>query len=416
MIKRSSSGGESSFSGARKRQATSSAPSAPFGEDPLGPSSSQKHDASSVPSIIPINLIAVLILPYVKDRSTWNSVCCANKELREAGKKMRPPWPNSTLSVGGTDAVWAVAFSPCKSFLACSIDEESVIHVWNRHGEQTRLEGHTDGITCLQYSLDGRYLASGSFDESIRLWRISSESAARSSPSEESRNRASDITLLGHRTGTYALDFSPTDSNLLASGSMHGEIKLWDVINQVCIHSFHPQPSIISTIFFLPGDDIRCYGVTSRCRMIRIVRNKRMEFISTILEEPYSLGRCPLAAFSPCGTCFASMSYMGVGTNWELAMFDLSTMAKTQSVSLTGYGRLPGIAMSPDGKKLAIVNRSGGIRIFECHDLTIQNYVNTMDLRPDEAKGTGFCPVAFDPTSRVYAVGCLDGRVELRTI
>jgi WD40 repeat protein len=161
MIKRSLSGGESSSSAARKRQATS----APLDED-----------ASSVPIMLPINLIAALILPFVPDRSTWNNVCCANKELREAGKRMRPPWPNTTLNVGDGD-VSAVAFSPCKSFLACGSEEQNVVHVWDRHGQQTRLDGpHTHGVYCLQYSLDGRYLASGSYDRSIRLWRITSES------------------------------------------------------------------------------------------------------------------------------------------------------------------------------------------------------------------------------------------------
>jgi hypothetical protein len=45
--------------------------------------------------------------------------------------------------------------------------------------------------------------------------------------------------------------------------------------------------------------------------MIRIVRNKRMEFAAaTILEEP-SLGMNPLAVLvSPCGTSFAAISYM----------------------------------------------------------------------------------------------------------
>jgi WD40 repeat protein len=413
MIEISSNGGESS-SGDRKRQATS----APRDEDPLVPSS-QEHDASSVPSMLPINLIAALVLPYVQDRSTWNSVCCANKELRNAGKRMRPPWPETTLNVGGF-GVRAVAFSPCKSFLACSIATQTVVHVWDRHGEQARLEGHSDDIACLQYSLDGKYLASGSEDGSIRLWRATSESATHSSPLDESRNRGtsrgilqvqSDINLLGHSSAAIsALAFSPTDSNLFASGCREGEIKLWDVINEVCIHAFDPHLWSIETIFFSPGDNIQCYAVTTRGRMIRIVRNKRMEFAATILEEP-SLGKYPRAAFSPCGTFFAAISYMGSGGKWELALFDLRTMAKTQSVFLSGGSTdYAGIAMSPDNKQVATVKRSGGTRLFECHDLTIQKYFDNSD------DDVGIFSLAFDPTSRVLATGRYDGRVELRTL
>jgi WD40 repeat protein len=327
---------------------------------------------------------------------------------------MRPPWPNTTLNVGG-HVVRCVAFSPCKLFLACGSEEHSLVHVWDRHGQHTRLEGHRDGVFCLQYSLDGRYLASGSVDFSIRLWCVTSESAAHSSSSQESRNRYSDIILLGHRACIWALAFSPTDSNLLASGCREGEIKLWDVINQVCIHAFYPHIWSIETIFFSPGDNIQCYVVSAGGPMIRIVRNTRMEFTATILEEP-SLRAYPLTAFSPCGTCFAV--YMrGHGTKRQLAMLDLRTMAKTQSVVLSGGPNdLADIAMSPDGKKLVTTNKGGEIRIFECHDLTIQTNVNNIEMRPDEAGDTVYWPVAFDPTSRVYAVGRVAGRVELRTI
>jgi WD40 repeat protein len=431
MITRSASRGESS-SGALKRQATS-AP-APLDEDPLVPSSTQEHDASSVPSMLP-NLIAALILPFVQDRPTWNSVCCANKELREAGKRMRPPWPNTVRLNSRGRCVSDVAFSPCKSFLVCgslsySNYQQNVVHVWDRHGEHyTRLEGHTAGVTCLQYSFDGKYLASGSSDRSIRLWRVTSESAAHSSSSDESRNHGTsrgtlhaqtDIILLGHRDRISAMDFSPTDSNILASGCWAGDIKLWDVINQVCIHAFDPQLSAIRAIFFSPGDNIQFYVVTSKGPMIRIVRNNRMEFASTILEP--SLGNNPRVAFSPCGTRFAAISDIGIGNKQELALFDLRTMAKTQSVSVFLDARYPGslggIAMSPDGKKLAITNTKGEIRLIECHDLTIQKHVDTIEQQRQQRRGEGrgLWPVTFDPTSRVFAVGCLDGRVELRTI
>jgi WD40 repeat protein len=198
----------------------------------------------------------------------------------------------------------------------------------------------------------------------------------------------------------------------LASGCHVGDIKLWDVINQVCIQAFNPHLSRIENIFFSPGADIQCYVVTFSGRMIRIVRNERMEFAATILEEP-SLGRFPCTAFSPCGTFFAAITYMGSGTERELALFDLRTMAKTQSIG--NQINVARIAMSPDGKKLATVNTRGGTRIFECHDLTIQKYVDTI-IEQSSEEAVLLWPVSFDPTSQVFAVGGLDGRVELRTI
>jgi WD40 repeat protein len=111
---------------------------------------------------------------------------------------------------------------------------------------------------------------------------------------------------------------------------------------------------------------------------------------------------------------FAASSDTGIKSKRELALFDLRTMAKTQSVFLSGYGGLAGIAMSPDGKKLAITHGTGGTRVFDCHDLTLRKYVATLEQRSGEA--VELRPIAFDPTSRLIAVGSLDGRVELRTL
>jgi WD40 repeat protein len=192
---------------------------------------------------------------------------------------------------------------------------------------------------------------------------------------------------------------------------MVGEIKLWDVISQVCIHACGRQHWIIRTLFFSPGNNVQCYVLAAGGPMIRIARNKRMEFAATILKP--SLGTFPLVAFSLCGTFFAAISYMASGRKCELSLFDLRTIAKTQSVFASGT-IFAGIAMSPDGKKLATVI-SGGTRIFERHDLTIQKHVeNLEEPRPYEA--AVLLPITFDPTSRFFAVGCFGGRVELRTL
>jgi hypothetical protein len=48
---------------------------------------------------IPTNVISV-VLSFVQDRTTWNSVCSANKEVYKAGMGMMPPWPEIKLKLG----------------------------------------------------------------------------------------------------------------------------------------------------------------------------------------------------------------------------------------------------------------------------------------------------------------------------
>ena len=78
-------------------------------------------------------------------------------------------------------SVRSVAFSPDSKILASSgckiLDHESVtnaIRLWDLESgkELHKLEGHDSSINSLAFSSDGKTLASGSDDETVRLWNV----------------------------------------------------------------------------------------------------------------------------------------------------------------------------------------------------------------------------------------------------
>jgi WD40 repeat protein len=117
--------------------------------------------------------------------------------------------------VGHQDKIYTVAFSPAGQLLASGSNDQTV-KLW--HAETGKyldtLTGHSNRIYSLAFSPDGQLLASGSNDQTVKLWEISTHKC-------EATLREEDIWV-------YSVAFHP-NGHLLASGSNKGTIELWDV-------------------------------------------------------------------------------------------------------------------------------------------------------------------------------------------
>ena len=121
--------------------------------------------------------------------------------------------PELLLQNGHKGMVLSVAFSPDGKTLA-SGSRDNTIGLWEvSSGRLIRsFEGHGSGINSVAFSPDGKTLASGSDDETIKLWEVSSGRLIRS--------------FEGHSNWVESVAFSP-DGKTLASGSYDTTIKIW---------------------------------------------------------------------------------------------------------------------------------------------------------------------------------------------
>ena len=74
------------------------------------------------------------------------------------------------------------------------------------------LEGHTFGVNSVAFSRDGRTLASGSTDATVKLWDVAT---------------GANFATLPHMSGVNSVAFS-SDGTTLASGTGEGTVELWD--------------------------------------------------------------------------------------------------------------------------------------------------------------------------------------------
>ena len=119
--------------------------------------------------------------------------------------------------------VWSVAFSPKSNMLASGSDDQT-IRLWDLSQEEPQpkpitFKDHYFWVGSVAFSPDGQKLASGSYDKKIRVWDLD-------------HLDKEPIVLRGHEQSVTSIAFYP-DGKKIVSGSYDNTIREWIVDTQI---------------------------------------------------------------------------------------------------------------------------------------------------------------------------------------
>jgi WD40 repeat protein len=300
---------------------------------------------------------------------------------------------------GHTAPVWSVAFSPDGRRLA-SGSWDNTIKLWDvETGQEVRtLRGHTGGVWSMAFSPDGRLLASGSVGGTVKLWDVGVATKDFSSPPEVR-------TLRGHSGGVLSVAFSP-DGRLLASNSVYytkttfySAVELWNVETGQKVRTLSGAP--VGSVAFSPDGRLLAAGSDEGTVKLWDVGVATKDFSSP--PEVRTLrghtGGVESVAFSPDGRLLASAS-----SDQTVKLWDVATGQEVRT--LRGHTwAVTSVAFSPDGRLLASASGDQTVKLWDV--------ATGQEVRTLSGHNGGVESVAFSPDGRLLASGSSDGTVRI---
>jgi WD40 repeat protein len=228
--------------------------------------------------------------------------------------------------------------------------------------DQRTLGGHSDGATSIAFSPDGRWLASASEDQTIKLWDVATGQVVRS--------------LWGHTGAVHGVAFSPADGQLASAGADR-TVKLWSVATGQLIRTLSGHSEEVCAVAFSPdGQRLASASLDSTLKIWEAGTGRKLQ---SFRQDPIGIVYWRCIAFSPDSRRLASGGESG-GTG-RVMLWDVAT-GEAALTFLRPQEDFRSLVFSPDGRRLAMASSDTTIKLLDPENgkvtLTLQGHKNAV--------------------------------------
>jgi WD40 repeat protein len=281
---------------------------------------------------------------------------------------------------GHTEEITSVSFSPDEKKLLTSSRERhgddkntdaNHLKMWDlsTSKELVRFFNKQKGnVTTTSFSPDGKKVASGNWDHSIKIWNAETGKELQ--------------TLTGHRYDVSSVSFSPDGKKIASGGS--DSIKIWDAVTGKELQTLTENIFRDTNVSFSPDGKMIASGNRdgNKNHSIKIWDAETGKELQTLTGNTESIG-IERVSFSPDGKKIASG-----GDGSKIKIWNVVNSNELQT--LTGHtDTIASLNFSPDGKKIASGSSYGSIKIW---DAETDKELQTLTGHTEEITSVSFSP------------------------